>query len=438
MDKKNLIESNMFNDRIHSVSYNDLLSCINVIPALFWKIEITKNRIEYMNSFELPGLNEKSTLLLKNMVFSRKVIVEQDFYIFENLMKAVRDRKSCVSIFRIRLSNGTIHWLKIAGGPDPYHSTSFVGYIMEINDVLDSVKVLDNKGEGLAGEINLFVNPVLLSSISDRRIIAANSAAIETLGFGEDEIRSKLLEDVFRGNLSQHMIKVYEEILFYKRWNGALSFSGKDNKIYTGEVAIRAVTEGVDRFLWISIYDIIEESRLGGDDLLLRMDGISFQDSSISAEIKDAASRGDMGAILQILLDHQPSGALADSILFSDVHEEKGVVYTYGVGPSFESLQPSESYPYEGTIAENIKEYNLENIIVEDTFQSIKPIDWALFIPQNVKSYYARPFYEGGDLKTVIVFCSQKCSVFDKENVKAYGSLFPLFLEGLKIWRQAD
>ncbi len=423
-------------DRSHSISYEDLLCCINVIPALFWRIEVAKNRIEYMNSFELPGLFEKSTLLLKNMTFSRDVILEQDFYIFENFMKSVRDRKSSVSIFRIKIDNGTVRWLKIAGGPDPYRSTYYAGYILEITDVVDSIRVLSHGGGGMRSEIDLFNNPVLLATISNRKVVAANSAAVKVLGYSGEELEALYLDDIFRGNIDHYMVKVYEEIIFHRRWNGELSFSGRDNKIFSGEVAVRAVTEGVEKILWISVYDIFEEKHITGEDLLVDINDISFQDSSISNEIRDAAQNGDMIRILEILLENQPQKNFADSILYSDVYEKEGLVYTYGVGPSFESLEPGMAYPFEGTIAENIVDYSLESIIVEDTFQSIKPIDWALFIPRDVKSYYGRPFYERGEVRTVLVFCSQKTSVFNDENIPSYESILPLFLEGLKIWRK--
>lgn len=423
-------------NKVHPLAYDDILSCINVIPALFWRIEVTKNRIEYMNSFELPGLYEKSTLLLKNMNFSREVILDQDFYIFENFIKSVRDRKSSVSIFRIKLENGTVRWLKIAGGPDPYHSTSFVGYILEITDVVDSIRFLDNQGSGIRGEISLFNNPVILANISDRQVVAGNDSALKTLGYSHDELEDLYLDDIFRGNPDHYMIKVYEEIIFHRRWNGELSFSDKNQRIYSGEVAIRALAEGTQKLLWISVYDIFEEKHLSGEELQVDIKNYAFQDSSLSNEIRAAAEHGVMTEILEIILENQPFKNLADSILYSDVHQDEGLVYTYGVGPTFESLEPGKDYPFEGTIAENIIAYGLDNIIVEDTFQSIKPIDWALFIPRDVKSYYAQPFYEKGVLRTVLIFCSKKNLAFNEENTRAYESLFPLFLEGLEIWRR--
>jgi hypothetical protein len=41
---------------------------------------------------------------------------------------------------------------------------------------------------------------------------------------------------------------------------------------------------------------------------------------------------------------------------------DEGRVIVYGAGEAFQSLTPGYSYPFEGTIAENILDYNLDYI----------------------------------------------------------------------------
>ena len=42
--------------------------------------------------------------------------------------------------------------------------------------------------------------------------------------------------------------------------------------------------------------------------------------------------------------------------------------------------------------------------MVEDTLDSIKSIDWAVFIPCGVRSYFAKPFYSAQGLHAVLIF----------------------------------
>jgi hypothetical protein len=69
-------------------------------------------------------------------------------------------------------------------------------------------------------------------------------------------------------------------------------------------------------------------------------------------------------------------------------------------------MEPGEMYSYEGTIAQDIERFKLDYLIVDDTLDSIKAIDWALFIPKGIRSYFARPFYGRGALRAVMILCS--------------------------------
>jgi len=419
-------------------SYEDTYDFINTIPALFWRIELVQNKIEYLNNFELPGLGESSKLLLKNMDFSRKIIIEEDIPVFESFMKSAKDRKPTVAILRIKLKDGTIRWLKIAGHPDHLKSTYYMGYILDITDVVNYLRDITSNDSGIKGKIGLFDNPILLVRFSDKKIFAANHAALDILGYSHDEIQKLSLLDLFEDNIERYTQNIYEEILFHKRWNGSLSFFNKNGNKFSGETAIRSLSENGNNLLWISIYDITTKNKSTdqqGDSIALQEQ--DTHTTQIADKIKAAAQNSDIINMLNLFLENQPVKNLADSILYSDINIKKGNVITYGAGPSFESLELGEEYPYEGTIAENIVKHDLNYIIIEDTYKSIKPIDWALFIPKGVKSYYAVPFFEKGELKTVLIYCSKKASVFSEENTKRYKPQLSLFQEALLLLKKS-
>ncbi len=104
-----------------------------------------------------------------------------------------------------------------------------------------------------------------------------------------------------------------------------------------------------------------------------------------------------------------------DSLLFSDVQQAEDKVVVYGAGAAFADLKEGGAYPYEGTIAEMIVSLNLDHMIVEDTMESLKPIDWALFVPQGIRSYFAVPTFAGGTIRGVLIFCSSNANQFSEE-----------------------
>ena len=126
-----------------------------------------------------------------------------------------------------------------------------------------------------------------------------------------------------------------------------------------------------------------------------------------------------------------------ESIIYSDVYARKNRVVVYTAGETLENLKQGEVFPYEGTIAENIERYKLDHLIMEDTFSSIKAIDWALFIPRGIRSYFAKPFYQRKVLRTVLVLCSTKPDAFSEKYLPYYALLYKPFSIGLASWRKA-
>ena len=145
----------------------------------------------------------------------------------------------------------------------------------------------------------------------------------------------------------------------------------------------------------------------------------------------------DMPNILQILLDNQYGHMNFDSIIYSDVYAKKNKVVVYSASKVSSSIKQGASFSYEGTIAQNISWHQLSHLIVEDTFSSIKAIDWALFIPQGIESYFAKPFFDRKVVRTVLVLCSTQKNMFFDEYIPDYELLYKPFLLGLTNWRKA-
>ncbi|NVK18337.1 MAG: hypothetical protein HWE30_06570 [Methylocystaceae bacterium] len=141
-----------------------------------------------------------------------------------------------------------------------------------------------------------------------------------------------------------------------------------------------------------------------------------------------------MEDILRLLFEQQEEPEF-DSILFSDVNLKDKKVTVYSHGAPFAELEQEKTYPYEGTIAENIVTFKLDHLIVDDTLDSIKPIDWALFIPAGIRSYYAKPIFNVGKIESVLILCSTRPKAFSEEQTKEFTDVFKSFQSALQQWR---
>ncbi len=73
---------------------------------------------------------------------------------------------------------------------------------------------------------------------------------------------------------------------------------------------------------------------------------------------------------------------------------------------------------------------------MEDTLNSVKSVDWALFAPQGVRSYYARPFYAEHGLHAVLILASRKAKTFGTDADARYADVAEAFGRLLRRWRQ--
>jgi hypothetical protein len=238
-------------------SFEDLYSYINAIPALFWSIDVVKNRIEYLNKYALPGLGENSTLIIKNPDFTYSIILDEDRHIFEKFIKNIRERKAGLAVFRIKLYDGTIKWLKIAGNQDIYRSNCYVGYIMDITETAVFIKSIDNSDSRIIKRINLFDNPVALFIFDDKRMFACNKSFSELFSLNSDDEQPSL-PDLIAESSIKYLNHIYEEIIFSGRWRGELSLKFLSGKVFLSDTSIRPLHVEGKNLLWVSIYNIPE------------------------------------------------------------------------------------------------------------------------------------------------------------------------------------
>ena len=144
----------------------------------------------------------------------------------------------------------------------------------------------------------------------------------------------------------------------------------------------------------------------------------------------------DINEIMETCLATPLVSEQYEAILFSDVQVRKNLVAVYGAGSPFEGMQQAETFSYKGTIAEDINRYSLDYLVVDDTQDSIKPIDWALFVPRGIRSYFAMPFYSRGVLRTVLILCSTEPARFATKEPEMFIAMLTTINEAVKAWRR--
>ena len=390
-------------------------------PFLLWRINIVKKEISYLNTSYIQGLGNDTLLLLKNMEFARSTVLNEDFDRFETFMNKVHDRQAASALFRIKNHDGMMLWVHAAGIPDPAMSSCYVGILSECTSLAAEALAMDTPSQKLESRIELFENPVLLCRFDDKRVVITNSAALLFFGKSHDDVGRISLYDLLAEDTPCHMDSVYESLIFAERWNGQLTFSDCQHNKILCDVSIRSLSSGGENYLWVALahpkatpskaHEITPE--ISADTLL----GISRSKT--------------IPGLLEALLNAQPMEAPADAMMLSRIFIPANRIMVSAAGTGFDPKEET-THPYKGSIAENIVNFGLRHIIVEDTSKSIKPIDWALFIPKGVRSYYAQPLYNDNELRAVLIFCATEPGRFSESNIGLYQQFFTHFRKGLQ------
>lgn len=434
--KQDYFESS-FSSRI--ISENELFNFVKGMPAMLFRIEMIKKRIEFLNDYQIEGLGEKSFLLLKDRQFSREIIFEDDYHLYESFIHAMMEAQEATTIIRIKRGEEHVRWIKLKGTPNVYNPGYYLGMIVDVTDSIALIEEMNRKEDELHTRLEMVGNPVFLVNMEDRKIISSNAAASDLFGYSYDQFRRLSLNDLLHPKTRGDVGMILEEVIFDKKWEGKILFNRKGNIHFLGKTSLRSLKIKERLLLRISIheFDPEEKQEIPGRKKAGKPVLSDSRKQYLATMQQKLSSISDLTTILETLLKNPYKGQIYDGIIYSDIQIKKGAVIVYGAGEIFRNLKFGESFAYEGTIAENIEQYKLDHLIIENTMNSIKAIDWALFTPHGVRSYYAKPFFERNALRTILILCSTKPNAFSEEKIKDYDLLNEPFIKGLKNWRKA-
>ncbi|SNR74449.1 hypothetical protein SAMN04488503_0986 [Humidesulfovibrio mexicanus] len=396
-----------------------------MLPALAWRIDIVANEITYLNAYTIPSLGEEAKAVLQNPAYARQMIVGQDNDRFLHCYDQMRNRHPAACTFRIRLADGTIAWFKLMSMPDPELPTCSLGLFMDITAHVNAILSTDGRPP-LCDRIDLLDEPVLLIRFSDRRVFMANAAARSLLCYSASDMASLDLGRLFQKNTREQMFHVYEGLIFSDFWAGELIVTDSTGRHHQCMARVQAVARDEKSLLWVTLTHL--NTCTACRETPTRCDAPTPPRKTIQAMAKCKT----ITELLKTMLDVLPPDSPTSGIMLSRIFIAENRVQVTGVGEPFDFLPEDHTHPYEGSIAENIVRFNLPQHVVQETSKSIKPIDWALFIPRGIRSYYAQPFFDNGVLTKVLIFCSRQAESYDPEAPAPLYELYPEFLKGLE------
>jgi hypothetical protein len=384
------------------------------LPALLWQLDVRKNELTFFNESSAV-LGERIPLILKNPVLAREVLLPDDRDRFFRCFEKIRTAQAGAAIVRVRESDGLVRWIVLMGRPEPGVTSRCVGLIAELSGLADLV-LGPAWDAGVNEKIELFDNPVLLFDFRHKRVVNANNAARAFLGDRLADRPGLTFEDLLSPDVATTSSEIFEGLIFANQWSGALVVTDGHEQARECAARVRSFSHHDEHLLWVSLVPALLDDEQASED--------DPSDLAAPAAITAAfESVGSIKALLGAFLEHQPAAIRADGALRSRIFGAENRVVVTGAGEPFLTMPTPETFPYEGSIAENIARFGLDHLIVEDTSRSIKPIDWVLFIPKGIRSYFAKPFFERGVLKNVFIVCSTDVGRFTERNVRCYTPL---------------
>ena len=355
-------------------------------PGLLWEIEHRRSRIRLLNDWSLPTLGDGTSRFLNDAQFRRRVVMKSDHTLLCEFWEMVTGRQPAMVSFR--LSSVPQQAYLLQGWPDPQNSEKYFGMLK------DSVLPATIVANGAAGTCQLALGgaqyPVLVLSLDQKEIVTCNEAAQTLFEGAARGGREFMLEDIAPGEMGETLIGASRHALEEGIWAGTLMLRSGTGSILGSKVRVSPCSTGTD-IVRIALLNIPEAPACCG----------------IAPGLAPGQDLPSLQEGLEELLAKCPE---VEGLMFSDIKSVQGRVEVYGVGRLFSSLEWGAAHAYKGTIAQDIERFSLDSLIVEDTLDSIKSIDWAMFIPCGVRSYFAKPFYSDEGLHAVLIFAFSRPS----------------------------
>lgn len=374
-------------------------------PGLGWRIDVARSKFTSFNNWEFSPLGKDTSRLLKDAGFRRRVIRREDFPLVAEFWDMLLARQAAAVTFRIDAVPDCP--LIMQGWPDSPGGSGYFGFLKPA--ILPQVFSVDGITATCQMALGIVEYPVFILNVKTKEIIVSNKAANELFGTNGSE---QVLQfgHIVSGEFENVFLSSARQAIDNDVWSGTLILHNNIRNFFTSKVRISSCCLNHEGSV-VRIAILNAEKR-------------NFDESSRKERII-RKHNGGLKKELNKILRRFSSGI--DGLMLSVIRSHQGEVDVYGVGDCFNGLPWGSTHAYEGTIAQDIERFGLSSLVVEDTLDSIKSIDWVLFIPHGVRSYFARPCYENGELYAVLIIASRSQGYFPPDAGERFVNLMDNF-----------
>ena len=378
-------------------------------PGLLWSICQRESRLEVFTRWRDAGFDAPQ--LLKNAAFRKQAVMEQDYPLLVEFWDMTHAGRPAAAIFRLKYDDGHTP-LILQGWPEPGHDV-YSGFLKEAflpggyNSACYNAQIQMRVGDA--------DYPVFTVNMREKKLCDANSAAQMLFEGEKQEGRELALDAVVPQSLLKGFVTALEKAVERDAWSGKLLLGNAERGLFSAHARLTVWGEPGKEVVRVALVNVDSKPMKVEDEGAL---------SLCTGELRPELEK------LYMLCNHS-----IDGLMLSHIQMGSGRVAVYGVGPVFEGLEWGTLHAYEGTIAQDIERYSLSSLIVEDTLNSVKSIDWALFAPLGVRSYFAKPFYAEHGLHAVLILASKRQRAFGADAETLYADVSAAFGQIMLRWR---
>ena len=381
-------------------------------PGLLWSIRLRESRLKLFTRWQVDGLDAPQ--LLKNAAYRKQAVVPEDYPFLVEFWDMLHAARPASAIFRLRSDAGRKP-LILQGWPEPgldvysgFLKSAFLpgGYGSACYAAQLGMRV---------GDVDYPVFTIDLEHCCLKEVNAAAGSLFMRQGQGSSLLS---LEDIAPQKLGEQLLNAARQAVQEDAWSGKLMLGNAERGLFSTYVRLTPWGGAQGRVVRAALVCVDAKTMMrpfasGGDGAL---------------------RPGELRPALEDLW--RACGPEVDGLMLSHIQSGSGKVTVYGVGRAFENLEWGAVHAYEGTIAQDIERFDLSSLLVEDTLDSVKSVDWALFTPLGVRSYYARPFYAEHGLYAVLILASRKAKAFGTDADTRYADVSESFGRLVQRWRQ--
>ena len=410
-----------------SLEMQPVSAVLDKTRMLFWRLDLSKRSFINLNNSDIGVLGLENYRFFKDREYRMDMLFPDDRDSIEHAVANFKDRVPVRMIFRVK-DGKSLYWYKLTGWTTS-NFRYYEGSVEEITAHIDWLRgIFDQQDRRLLEVVNADY-PVAIFSVQERYLLNANRFFQKFLEGDVSSGKRYRLDDLVQGDIN---ISLILENLFLERH-------------LTLELLLGCENETVTRTTCLVEYFSHEGA---GYIRLAVIEQAAFkktvtekkQQSTETKELKqicaDLARCFTIDAMLERIYLEKKLFPGMNVVMFSDIYARKNRVIVYSKGEMDNPLEPGSSFPYAGTIAENIEKESLEYLIVDDTQSSIKAIDWMLFVPKGIHSYVAKALYVRGAMRTVLILCSFKKNSFTEDQIAAVTAIAKSFHQQLKRIRK--